>query len=75
MKKNNLKNILEAKDWTIYRLWQELGGEVGDRRLVYELAGHEFIPERTTLKTLHRIAASLDVSIDDLYTDVAEAAA
>jgi hypothetical protein len=66
MAQNNIPNILKHKNWTKYRLWQELGGEGKDRNLAYGLANAPVIPPRTTWATIKRIAGVLGVRPDML---------
>lgn len=71
MDKNNIPQLLDVRGWSKYKLWQKMGGKVGDRSLVYERLvpdGAEFspIPPNTHWGTLKRVAKALSVSIADL---------
>ena len=71
MDKNNIPQLLTVREWSKYRLWQEMGGKVGDRSLIYERlasegAGLSPLPPNTHWGTLKRVAKALSVSIADL---------
>lgn len=71
MDRNNIPNLLQEKNWTRYRLWAELGRNMGDRSLIYERlackgAKLSPIPPATQWGTLKRVAQVLGVKIGDL---------
>lgn len=75
MEQNNIPNLLTSKKWTRYRLWNEMGGNVGDRSLIYERlackgAGERPIPPATQWGTLKRVALALDVPVGDLENNI-----
>ncbi len=71
MNQNLIPFILKAKGWTKYRLWQELGGKMGDRGLIYERlaapgAEGKPIPPATHWGTMKRVATALCVPVASL---------
>lgn len=63
--KSNIKAVLEEKDMTPYRLAKMIGKHTNH---VYALAGKEYIPDGTALKTMVDIAQALGVQVDQLFT-------
>lgn len=63
---NQIKNILERKGWTIYKLHKQTGITYNT---AHALATADKIPARTDYETLKKIARALEVRIDDLETD------
>jgi hypothetical protein len=75
MEKNNIPELLKIKQWSRYRLWNEMGGNVGDRSLIYERlvrkgAALHPIPPATQWGTLKRVANALCVPISSLEVGV-----
>jgi len=62
-RKNNLKNMLDSRKWTIYRLAKLTGIP---HHNVSKIVKADQIPERTEYKTLLALSEALGVSIDDL---------
>ena len=64
--RNLIPGILQARKMTITELQIKSG--LG-WPTVHKVATEEYIPDRTSLKTLNAIASALEVSISDLYAE------
>ena len=66
---NNIPNLLEGAGMSIYRLAKEVGMEY---KSVHTIVSQDAIPPHTKYGTLIKFADALDVSIDELETEVEE---
>ena len=63
--RNRIKDILDAKGWSIYQLADQAGISYPQ---LFRLVKAEQIPSGTNFGTLKKVARALDVSIEDLET-------
>lgn len=67
VRKNNILNLLDQRDMSIYRLAKEVDMEY---KSIFKLAKSETIPDGTYYSTIRSIAKVLDVSMDDLEVEI-----
>ena len=63
---NNIKQLLEDRGWTMYKLHKETGMNYNT---IHKVAKAEQIKDTTPYGTLKKIAKALGVGIDDLEDD------
>lgn len=65
--RNRIPKLLEQREMTIGAL--QIAAKL-DWVTTHKIVREEFIPDRTTVKTLYSIARALGVGIDDLFEDM-----